>query len=386
MAKYTIEEVRKLFDDRGYDLISTEYKDVTSKLQYICREHQDKGIQEITFKDLQKGCMCVYCRYDKGLPYNKPWPEDILKDATEKLNCDYISSYSKNYKTIIRFICREHPWKGIQETLWINVKNNKNICGVCNGNNRNTYDFKMMMEKINPDIEIIGEYKYARENISCRCKIDGHEWVAKAYNLLSGFGCPICGLKKRGLSRRVTYEDKIAKLQKIHPDIEFLSVPELVHDNVKCRCKICGAVWEATYVNLTKEHKPTGCPHCTYSQSEKSVMSLLDKWDIKYKTQYRFDDLRDIHKLPFDFYLEYSGVLIEFDGEQHYKLVHRFKDDPDFQRAKREFDIIVKHDNMKSDYCFGHNIPLIRIPYWHRDDLEYFLFDEFVKYGVIELI
>jgi len=44
MAKYTIEEVRKLFDDRGYDLISTEYKDVTSKLQYICREHQDKGI------------------------------------------------------------------------------------------------------------------------------------------------------------------------------------------------------------------------------------------------------------------------------------------------------------------------------------------------------
>ena len=40
--KYTYEQVKQEFDDRGYDLISTEYHKVDEKLEYICRKHKDK--------------------------------------------------------------------------------------------------------------------------------------------------------------------------------------------------------------------------------------------------------------------------------------------------------------------------------------------------------
>ena len=45
-----------------------------------------------------------------------------------------------------------------------------------------------------------------------------------------------------------------------------------------------------------------------------------------------------------------------------------------------------KHDMIKNEYCKNKNIPLIRIPYWERDDLECFLFDNLVKYKAIEKI
>ena len=52
--KKTFEEVKQMFDNRGYILVSTEYVDVHSKLQYICPKHPDI-IQEISYNKLQNG-------------------------------------------------------------------------------------------------------------------------------------------------------------------------------------------------------------------------------------------------------------------------------------------------------------------------------------------
>ena len=53
------------------------------------------------------------------------------------------------------------------------------------------------------------------------------------------------------------------------------------------------------------------------------------------------------------------------------------------EKAVELHNIIKKHDNIKNKYCEKHNIPLIRIPYWELDDIEYVLFDELVKLNVI---
>jgi len=42
------------------------------------------------------------------------------------------------------------------------------------------------------------------------------------------------------------------------------------------------------------------------------------------------------------------------------------------------------HDNIKNTYCDKNHIKLIRVPYWEQEDLEYFLFDCLVKYGILE--
>ena len=383
---YNIETIKNMFDKMGYDLITDYYINNKQTLEYICREHSSKGIQTTTLNDFLRkdSIMCVYCRYEKGLPNGKPWPDDIIRDALDKLNCDFIGRYSneKGY-SVIQFICRKHPWKGVQETNWTQVRTGQQICGICNGTKRTTEDFKRIMYEINPNIEILGEYKGARKQIHCRCRIDGHEWDPLVYNLISGYGCPECANKASGQARRTSQEYKIKTLKEKHSDIEFLSIPTLSTDYVKCRCKLCGYEWEATYSNLTHYTRATGCPKCSISESEKLIMKILDEWKIKYIYQYKFEDLKDKQYLPFDFYLPDSNVLIEFDGEHHFYPIQRSSDDLSGEIAQEDFEITVRHDNMKTDYCYQNNIPLIRIPYFVRDRIKYFLFDEFVDKGVL---
>lgn len=52
------------------------------------------------------------------------------------------------------------------------------------------------MKKIDPTIEIIGEYVNNRTKIKCRCKDCGNEWEATPSNLLKYRGCPACSASK----------------------------------------------------------------------------------------------------------------------------------------------------------------------------------------------
>ena len=74
--------------------------------------------------------------------------------------------------------------------------------------------------------------------------------------------------------------------------------------------------------------------------------------------------LKNISYLRFDFgiYNKQGQLikLIEFDGIQHYKeqkyFTHQLKE-------------IQYNDNIKNKYAKEHNIPLVRIPYWERDNI-----------------
>lgn len=94
------------------------------------------------------------------------------------------------------------------------------------------------------------------------------------------------------------------------------------------------------------------------------------KNNIFYKKEYCFDDLKGKQGrvLRFDFGLLNNNNLIrliEFDGEQHYNersgLWGDSKNDPLEKRQQR--------DKEKNEYALLHNIPLVRIPYWERDNI-----------------
>lgn len=70
----------------------------------------------------------------------------------------------------------------------------------------------------------------------------------------------------------------------------------------------------------------------------------------------------------FDFAIsnKYTGTLlylIEYDGIQHFTSAHEWKEGG--------FETTHSNDTLKNQYCFEHNIPLIRIPY----DADYNLLD-----------
>lgn len=312
------------------------------------------------------------------------YTEDMIKKITEDAGYIYVDFERRPSGMIyVGFVCKKHMSKGTQYVLLNQLKNKKECCGACNGHNRTTEEFAEMVKEIHPNIEVIGEYTGARNKVDVRCTIHNHEWSPYAYNLLYGYGCEKCAKERSAKARNIDEDKKRRKLEAIHPDIEFFEMPYYARDNVKCKCKICGHEWYASYTNLTKDD-PTSCPVCNNtSKGEKKIANLLDKWGYKYIRQKRYDDLKDQLPLPFDFYLNDFNVLIEFDGEQHF---YPKGFGADQETTLIEFELTVKHDLMKDDYCRDNNISLVRIPYWEYDTIDYYLFDELTKIGVIDKI
>ena len=64
----------------------------------------------------------------------------------------------------------------------------------------------------------------------------------------------------------------------------------------------------------------------------------------------------------FDFYVNNSYV-IEYDSQMHYKYTKSG------WYTEEEYNKTKQRDSEKNEYCWSHNIPIIRIPYWIYDTL-----------------
>lgn len=89
------------------------------------------------------------------------------------------------------------------------------------------------------------------------------------------------------------------------------------------------------------------------SSYEDKIINLLKKDKIKFEREKTFKDLR--HGLyRFDFYLTELNILIECDGEFHFKPI----------RGRQALLKQQEADRRKNAYCLARGIPLYRIPFW----------------------
>jgi hypothetical protein len=100
------------------------------------------------------------------------------------------------------------------------------------------------------------------------------------------------------------------------------------------------------------------------SSYENKVADYLYDSGIQYRYDKSYDNLIGDNdgKLRYDFYLIDYGVLIEIDGEQHYRPVN-FNGISN-EEAQAVFERTQRHDKLKNDFCAEHGIPLLRIPYY----------------------
>lgn len=360
---YNIEEIKKLFNAKGYKLLTQEYKNNTQELEYICNKHKNKGIQSTCFSSFKRGKGCVYCKYEQGIFVN-PLPEDIIKEVTEKHGYIF-KGLTRNQKTWVNFVCPKHEEYGIQTKLWVDIRVGKQVCSRCNGH-KTLEDFQKLVHEKSPNVDIIDGYEYSSKKVHCKCNICGHEWYPYGYNLLSKkfTGCPECGKKIIGEKRAITKDYVLDKFSKIDSNIIPLTIPQRTHENVKCQCKLCNHMWEATFSNLTKKNNPTGCPFCNMSSGERQILLFLESNNINYEIQKTFDGCKNKRLLPFDFYLPDYNICIEYDGQFHYE--ERFE----VERENESLELTKLRDSIKTNYCLDNNIKLIRISYLEYKNIE----------------
>lgn len=129
-----------------------------------------------------------------------------------------------------------------------------------------------------------------------------------------------------------------------------------------CRCD-CGNYYDASSYLLRTGHI-SSCGCLGRSLGEETIASILIDNNIAFIQEYSFPDCYDKNinlPLRFDFYVN-NQYLIEFDGEQHYKATSGWN-------TPEHLEIVKHRDTIKNEYCQSHNIPLIRIPYNHINQL-----------------
>jgi len=102
--KFGFDEVKNAFDERGYILLETKYKNNKTKMKYICPKHVDKELR-ICFSDLKSGYGCIYCagKAKYSFSYVK---EQFAEKGYVLLETDY-----KNNHSPLKYHCPEHADK-----------------------------------------------------------------------------------------------------------------------------------------------------------------------------------------------------------------------------------------------------------------------------------
>lgn len=128
-----------------------------------------------------------------------------------------------------------------------------------------------------------------------------------------------------------------------------------------CQCLVCGSEKDISAGTLIRGHA-ISCG-CLKSKGESKIKEILINNNIKFEQEKIFDTCISSStnkKLRFDFFIN-NQYLLEYDGEQHFIM-----------RGWNTKDNLINtqyRDNIKNQWCKENNIPLIRIPYTHLNDL-----------------
>lgn len=298
-------------------------------------------------------------------------------DICGKNGYEVISSREEynNAKTYLTISCPKH---GIQKTTYDRAMKGRfcPICGHENGAKKITSDINDVIDAISSKNNnmLLNPEEYVNctiNNLKIKCGICGNIWTTSYASIRNSSGyCPECGKEKCHEHKRKDKNDVKRIIESINGNIllnpEDYKTAKLL--NLKIKCGLCGNIFTTSFSNYVYFHVDR-CPVCTKKESkgERIIREFLDKNNLTFDQEKRFEDCKDKRSLPFDFYLEDINTCIEFDGPHHYNPIYN---------DLKHFEDTQRHDNIKNKYCIDNNIKLIRIPYWEGHNIEKILTKE----------
>lgn len=129
----------------------------------------------------------------------------------------------------------------------------------------------------------------------------------------------------------------------------------------RVKCLLCGQEYDSMGQTL---EKTISCG-CQKSKGEFNIIQVLQKNNIKFIKEFCFPG--SLYRYDFALLNDNDEIirLIEFDGEQHYEENIKNSGWNTYQK----YEYTLKNDLNKNKLAKEKNIPLIRIPYWERDNI-----------------
>ncbi len=370
--RYTIEEVSKYFEDRDCVLLSTEYKNNRTNLDYICKCGNKS---QITLDGLKQGKLCRNCGYERStnkLRFNIRY----IKEEFAKEDYTLLSTEYKNNKTKLEYICG----CGNQSQITWNMFSRGSRCIKC-GNSKISGKLKLDFTYIKNGFEKEGCVLLSTEYINSVTPLDyicscGETSQITWGNFQQGTRCMVCGHIKTTTKRRLDFE--FVKNEFKRGGCTLLST-EYINSytplNYICSCG------NQAHIRRGNFSQGARCSICSVKRSrgERKINKILNSKMINYISEYRVNGCRDERTVPFDFAIKNNNSiigLIEYDGKQHFKPIDFFGGESSFKKTQR-------HDQIKTEYCIKNDIPLLRIPYTKFNSIQNIVPDFLTSIGVI---
>jgi hypothetical protein len=315
-----LQEIKKLAKERNIELLSTEYINNMSDLEFRCIQCQR------TWKDFRANIMQKVQRNTFGCPYcNKKHKEVLFKEFQELAKERGGELLSKEFYGMTKY----HRWK----------------CRLCG------------------------------------CEWKAKPSTVKDYPSKKGSWCPDCGNESmRKNLHKYTLEDMQKLAQSKPGGGECLSKKYLgVRKDHLWKCGTCGYVWKAkpTYI-MGKPTRPNGswCPRCAQGRQERVCRAFFEAiFGMKFPPEHDLEWLRK-HDMHLDGYNKELKLAFERQGIQHYRF-HEFfhKNDHKLFEKRKELD------EYKRVNCKKNGIMLIEIGYeWRNGKLHKIRIDEMEAY------
>lgn len=306
--------------------------------------------------------------------------------------CKLISEayLSEKAKMMFRCACGE-----VFNATWANfIKDEKRRCknecdGVLSLNNhcrrprsmsQNKF-LKEMKKLVGEEYELISKYVNITTKINLKHNYCGEVWEITPNEFLNiGRRCKKCSANERRKINEIGFKDSVFKLVEDNYKVEgeYISAK----DEIGIRHIKCNRLFETTPDKFI--HWASRCPHCSkkkrLSKGETRISEQLEKYNVKFIKEKRFSECRYKKPLPFDFFI-HGKVLIEFDGEQHFKLSDFGGKGEKWADSRLHYANVT--DTIKNQYCKENKISLLRVPYWEYANIENILESTLMHYNII---
>lgn len=319
-----VERLRELYGD-DYDYTQVDYKNNRTPITLRCKKH-DVVFSRI-LQNLLKGWGCPACNKEQG----KTWANVVEKT--------YDPSRRSERWTTERFIAESKAWHGegffdYSQCHYVNKDTPVTLIRIADG----------AVVKVRP-------YDHLRH--------DADYGIAQRYY--------------QGTTDKEKIHFLVRRLEENIENPIYVPMQKIERSNKRFKC-ICPLHAEF-YMSLHRIYSGNCCPECDgggESVGERNVRRYLQSKGIKFEQEYRIEDKKYFDTFArVDFYLPDLNTMIEFQGEQHYKIANKA-----ITHGSRKWQSQKKRDNHLRRYAADHNVRLIEVPYTYRSNVDIFLAEQ----------
>lgn len=302
-----VERLRELYGD-DYDYTQVDYKNNRTPITLRCKKH-DVVFSRI-LQNLLKGWGCPACNKEQG----KTWANVVEKT--------YDPSRRSERWTTERFIAESKAWHGegffdYSQCHYVNKDTPVTLIRIADG----------AVVKVRP-------YDHLRH--------DADYGIAQRYY--------------QGTTDKEKIHFLVRRLEENIENPIYVPMQKIERSNKRFKC-ICPLHGEF-YMSLHRIYSGNCCPECDgggESVGERNVRRYLQSKGIKFEQEYRIEDKKYFDTFArVDFYLPDLNTMIEFQGEQHYKIANKA-----ITHGSRKWQSQKKRDNHLRRYAVDHNVRLI---------------------------